>query len=105
VAVAPDLIKTGANVMKLSFYVVDAAENKLERLTLISFKAGLVCASKGKGKYHRERPHYKVRGHIHNTSFSSYLTNWPNSRLLHNIMLERLASDKHTNTLTSWSCS
>ncbi len=25
--------------------------------------------------YQRERPHYKAMGHIHNTSFSSYLTN------------------------------
>ncbi len=44
-AVAPDLIKTGANVMKLPFYVVDVAENKLERLILVSFKAGLVPIS------------------------------------------------------------
>ena len=41
----------------------------------------------------------KARGRIHNTSFSSKLTNWHNKLVLHYSRLEMLVRDKHSSLL------
>jgi hypothetical protein len=41
-------------------------------------------------------------GRIHNTVFSSQLTNWPNRLDCSIIQLERLAGDKHSNLMSQF---
>jgi hypothetical protein len=46
----------------------------------------------------------KARGRIHNTSFSSELTNWLNKLVLHYCRLEMLVRDKHFSLLGPFVC-